>query len=187
MYRLADRVFRREAALKGVLFEEGAGVQGRPNIQVLQGEIILRRNAVLRSRDFGYHAHIHPVRMLVDAPGALIEIGERSRINGAAIHAKSTITIGRDTYIASGATIIDVDGHAMDPDARARGERDLPLPIRIGDRAWIGLGVLILKGVEIGNDCIVAAGSIVSKSLPPATLCAGQPARPIRSLGTAIP
>lgn len=187
MFRLADRVFRREAALKGVQFEEGAGVQGRPNIQILQGEIVLRRNAILRSRDFGYHAHIQPVRMLVDAPGACIEIGEGSRINGAAIHAQSTITIGRDTYIASGTTIIDVHGHAMDPNARARGERDIPLPIRIGDRAWIGLGALILKGVEIGDDCTVAAGSIVSKSLPPATLCAGRPARPIRSLSTATP
>ena len=59
-----------------------------------------------------------------------------------------------------------------------------PLPVRIGDRTWIGLGVLILKGVEIGDDCTVAAGSIVTKSLPSATLCAGQPARPIRSLNT---
>jgi acetyltransferase-like isoleucine patch superfamily enzyme len=70
----------------------------------------------------------------------------------------------------------------LDPNARARGERDQPLPVRIGDRVWVGLGVLILKGVEIGDGCAVAAGSIVSKSLPPATLCAGQPARPIRSL-----
>ena len=187
IFRLADRLYRREAALKGVQFEEGAGVEGRPNIQILEGEVIVRRDAILRSRDYCYHARIQPVRLLVDAPGARIEIGEGSRINGAAIHAQSTITIGRHTYIASGTTIIDVHGHAMDPHARARGERDQPLPVRIGDRAWIGLGVLILKGVEIGDDCTVAAGSIVTKSLPSATLCAGQPARPIRSLNTKKP
>ena len=133
------------------------------------------------------NARIQPVRLLIDAPGARIEIGDDSRVNGAAIHAQSTITIGRHTYIASGTTILDVYGHAIDAHARASGERDQPLPVRIGDRTWIGLGVLILKGVEIGDDCVVAAGSIVSKSLPSATLCAGQPARPIRSLNTETP
>lgn len=187
VFRLADRVYQREAALRGVQFEEGSGVQGRPNIQILEGEVLVRRDAILRSRDFGYHARIQAVRLLVDAPGARIEIGEGSRVNGTAIHAQSTITIGRHTYIASGTTIMDVHGHAMDPHARASGERDQPLPVRIGDRTWIGLGVLILKGVEIGDDCVVAAGSIVSKSLPSATLCAGQPARPIRSLNTETP
>jgi len=125
--------------------------------------------------------------LLTDAPGAFIEIGDESRINGAAIHAQSRITIGRHTYIASGTTILDVHAHAIDARARVRGERDEPLPIRIGDRVWIGLGVLILKGVEIGDDCTVAAGSIVSKSLPSGTLCAGRPARPIRSLNAETP
>ena len=82
----------------------------------------------------------------------------------------------------NGHAIVDSDGHALGADARVAGERDEPRPIVIGQRVWIGLGAIILKGVTIGDDVVVGAGAVVSRSLPPRSLCVGQPARPVRDV-----
>ncbi|HXE46234.1 MAG TPA: acyltransferase [Conexibacter sp.] len=50
-------------------------------------------------------------------------------------------------------------------------------PVRIGARAWLGMRVLVLPGVEIGDDAIVASGAVVSRSIPPRGVAAGVPAR----------
>ena len=55
-------------------------------------------------------------------------------------------------------------------------------PIRIEDKVWIGMDVLILKGVTIGEGSVVAARSVVTKSIPPYSLVAGNPARVVKSL-----
>lgn len=54
-------------------------------------------------------------------------------------------------------------------------------PVRIGARAWLGMRVLVLPGVEIGEDAIVASGAIVSKSIPARAVAAGVPARVLRT------
>jgi acetyltransferase-like isoleucine patch superfamily enzyme len=50
----------------------------------------------------------------------------------------------------------------------------------VEDDVWLGYGVTVLTGVTIGRGCIVAAGSVVSRSLPPYSICAGIPAKPIK-------
>ena len=50
-------------------------------------------------------------------------------------------------------------------------------PVRIGARAWLGMRVLVLPGVEIGEDAIVASGAVVTKSVPPRTVVGGVPAQ----------
>jgi acetyltransferase-like isoleucine patch superfamily enzyme len=50
------------------------------------------------------------------------------------------------------------------------------------DHVWLGAGVTVLKGVTIGHDSVVAAGAVVTKDVPPFTLVAGVPARPVRQL-----
>lgn len=56
-------------------------------------------------------------------------------------------------------------------------------PIRIGNRVWCGANVTICAGVEIGDDVVIGAGSVVVKSVPSNTVAAGVPARAIRPLG----
>ena len=53
-------------------------------------------------------------------------------------------------------------------------------PIVIGDRVWIGMNATVLGGVTIGEGAVVAAGSVVTKDVPPFTVVGGVPARPIK-------
>ena len=55
-------------------------------------------------------------------------------------------------------------------------------PIAIGRNVWIGAGATIIGGVTIGENAVIAAGSVVTKSVPPHTLAGGNPARVIRSI-----
>jgi acetyltransferase-like isoleucine patch superfamily enzyme len=53
-------------------------------------------------------------------------------------------------------------------------------PTKIGDRVWIGANVTILKGVTIGNDAVVGAGSVVTKDVPERAIAVGNPAKVIK-------
>lgn len=57
-----------------------------------------------------------------------------------------------------------------------------PAKVVIGNNVWLGSGVVVLKGVEIGKNSLIGAGSIVTKSIPPNCIAAGNPARVIRQL-----
>jgi acetyltransferase-like isoleucine patch superfamily enzyme len=80
------------------------------------------------------------------------------------------VHIGPGSYIAFEARILT---HDM--------TRGLYLHTRIGANCFIGGRSLILPGVEIGDNCVVGAGSVVTKSVPPRSLVAGNPARILRS------
>jgi acetyltransferase-like isoleucine patch superfamily enzyme len=69
-------------------------------------------------------------------------------------------------------------------------KRSFPLsakPVVIGDGAWICIGAIILPGVTIGENAVVAAGAVVSRDVPANTMVAGIPARHVKRLDTALP
>jgi acetyltransferase-like isoleucine patch superfamily enzyme len=102
------------------------------------------------------------------------------------------IEIGAHAMLAHGVQIFDNDSHPLDPAARADdyasvtagGPRQTiaSAPVRIGAHVWIGFNVIILKGVTVGENSVVAAGSVVTKEVPACTVVAGNPARVIREL-----
>jgi acetyltransferase-like isoleucine patch superfamily enzyme len=57
-------------------------------------------------------------------------------------------------------------------------------PTRLGNNVWIGRGAIVVPGVTIGDHSVVGAGSVVTHDVPPLTLVAGNPARPIRTLSS---
>ena len=57
-----------------------------------------------------------------------------------------------------------------------------PRPVKVGSEVWIGYNVLVLPGVTIGDQCIIGAGAIMTKSVPPRSIVVGNPARVLRSL-----
>ncbi len=112
-------------------------------------------------------------------PGASLEIGKDSFVNGASFHVKRSIRVGDHCLIGFGVRIFDSDLHAIDRDTPERIR-----PVKIGDRVWIGADTLIMSGVTIGDDVVVGAGSIVTRDIPANTLAIGRPAVAVRSIGS---
>lgn len=88
------------------------------------------------------------------------------------------VTIGESVLIADRVSILSYDGHPANP-----AERHLPAPVEssrpitIEDNVWIGTGCIIMKGVNVGRNSIIAAGSVVTQKVPPDSLVIGNPAR----------
>lgn len=106
---------------------------------------------------------------------AQIHIGSRTYIGDRTeIHAGKNVTIGDNCDISWDVTILDRDYHKL---GTATEEFR---PVSIGNRVWIGCHAIILKGVHVGDGAVIAAGSVVTKDVPPRALVAGNPARVIR-------
>lgn len=131
--------------------------------------------------------------LIVDRSPAVIRIGSRTFVGRSRLIAAQMIEIGDDVLISWDVTVVDHDSHALDfPERRndvvewGQGRKDWRhvaiAPVKICDKAWLGFGATILKGVTIGEGAVVAAKSVVTKDVAPWTLVAGNPARMIRSL-----
>jgi acetyltransferase-like isoleucine patch superfamily enzyme len=111
-------------------------------------------------------------------PGARIRIGREGFLNGCHLSAKASVEIGDRVWIGPGSRVFDADQHDLDAE-RAEGVA----PVRIGDHSWIASDVTILKGVEIGEQSVVGARSVVTRSLAPHTLALGTPATAAGQIG----
>lgn len=90
------------------------------------------------------------------------------------------ITIGEDVLIGPSVRFY-TPNHPLDPEHRRAGYERVA-PIVVGNNVWIGGSAVVLPGVTIGDDSIVGAGAVVTKDVPPRTVVAGNPARPIKTL-----
>jgi acetyltransferase-like isoleucine patch superfamily enzyme len=94
------------------------------------------------------------------------------------------VSIGNFVFVDGRTSIQDSDGHPSDRQRRLHGGdlgEDDVAPVAIHDRAFIGRGAHILKGVTIGQNAVVAAGSVVVSDVPDNAIVAGVPSRVIRS------
>ena len=117
------------------------------------------------------------------ADARAITIGEGSYINRRctfSVDGGAPITLGRNVQLGP-ETMLWTGSHHIGPPA-ARGGPLLARPITIGDGCRLGARVTVLGGVEIGAGCVIAAGALVSKDVPPNELWGGVPARFIRKL-----
>lgn len=113
-----------------------------------------------------------------------LTVGDRVGISGAAIYAWEKISIGEKTQIGANTKIMDTDFHPVDPDARLTGKHSATktAPVIIGKNVFIGANAIILKGSQIGDNCVVGAGSVVCGSFGDNCVIAGNPARVVRLL-----
>lgn len=115
--------------------------------------------------------------------------------DGVIVSAQEDVRIGEATLLAHGVQVFDNNSHPVSAEARELQFRRMmgfkdrtgPIvieasPVHIGKRCWIGMHSLVMKGVTIGDDTIVAAGSVVSSSLPEGVIAGGNPAKIIRTL-----
>lgn len=143
----------------------------------------------------GNHVSIYAGCSFSVGAGASCSVGDFTLLNGALVMAEERIEIGSHCLISWNVGIADSDFHPLPPaqriidaEALAPFYKDRPprptlttQPVIIGDNVWIGMNATILKGVRIGDNSVVAAGSVVTKSVEPNTVVAGNPAVPIKT------
>ena len=116
-------------------------------------------------------------------PDSRVEIGDGAQINNSALIKSEGpgIRIGPRALLGSRVTIYDSDFHDLRPHRR-RGGRPATAAVELGENVFVGDGVTILKGVEIGADSVIGAGSVVTGPIPPGVVAVGNPARIVREL-----
>ena len=108
--------------------------------------------------------------------GPKVFLGQRNVVNFGCVFdgRRHAIRTGDDVSIGPSATILTLGHDPRSPQFADRGGE-----VEIEDRAWIGYGALVLPGIRVGEGAVIAAGSVVTKDVPPYVIVAGNPARPI--------
>lgn len=107
---------------------------------------------------------------------AELVIGDNLGMSSSTITCFKNIEIGNKVRIGANCVIADGDFHLDDPRV---GE---PRPVRIEDNVWLGYGVIVMKGVTIGENSIIGMNSIVTKDIPANSIAVGSPAKVIKRI-----
>lgn len=150
--------------------------------------------------EIGAGSHIFSTFALM-RPEATVRIGSNSQLGASNFNCADRIEVGDDVLMAWDVTVMDNDSHPLawsdrkedvrrcyedykiDPQNFIRNKdwsRVAMKPIRIGNRVWIGFGAAILKGVEVGDESVVGAKSVVTKGVHACATVAGNPATELR-------
>lgn len=93
---------------------------------------------------------------------------------------EAPVTFGNNVFIAPNCGFYTA-GHPLDPAERRKG-LEYARPISIGNDVWVGAGVSVLPGVTIGDNCVIGAGSVVTKDIPSNSVAAGNPCKVIKTI-----
>lgn len=178
------------------------GVKFGKNMQVFyrfylfkhsESEIIIGDNFIFTSGE-AFNPLCRNIRGCIYAPeGSVIQIGNNVGISSACIWAKERIVIGNQVKIGGDCILMDTDAHNLDYRIRNSGKLDCQgksidgltaasAPIIIENDVLIGTRCIILKGVTIGARSVIGSGSIVTRSIPPDCIAAGNPCRVIKEM-----
>lgn len=117
-----------------------------------------------------------------------LSIGDHVGISSSCIWCIESITIGNYVKIGAHTVIMDNDAHNLNAQIRRNLAKDFAdsRPIIIGNDVLIGTGCTILKGVKIGDNTIIGAGSVVTKDIPSNCIAAGNPCKVIKMLDNVL-
>lgn len=110
-----------------------------------------------------------------------VQIGNHTRI-GLHNTVIGPVKIGNHVNLAQGITVTALNHNFTDSNKRIDEQGISTNAVNIEDDVWIGANAVILPGVTIGNHCVVAAGAVVTKDVPPHSLVAGVPAKVIKQI-----
>lgn len=162
----------------GVKLGKGCKFQGKAHFERLQeGEITIGNNCTFNSKSTSNLSGVFtPCIVSTAKKGAKISIGNNCGFSGTRIRAGLSITIGNNVRCGANSYIADTDAHS--DDYRASKDR----PIVIEDNVWLGMNVIVLKGVHIGKSSLIGANSVVTKDIPANVVAVGNPCRIIKQL-----
>jgi acetyltransferase-like isoleucine patch superfamily enzyme len=123
----------------------------------------------------------HKCILATFAKGAFIEIADGCSFSGTVIGANERISLGRGVMCGANVLITDFDWHAIDPGLRRSGVAATK-PVVLEANVWLGLNVVVLKGVRIGKNSVIGANSLVNSDIPANVIAAGNPCRVIRKI-----
>lgn len=107
---------------------------------------------------------------------ANINIANNAFINANCVFVDNApISIGENSRIGPNVTLC-TSTHALSPDEREHEEEVISKPISIGKNVWLGAGTVVLLGVDIGDNSIIGANSVVNCNIPKNQMWAGSPA-----------
>ena len=143
------------------------------------GTIIIGDRVSLNSYPGG---ELYKTGLQAHCKDAKIVISSNCILNGTMVHCRELVVIEDYCLFGPGTVICDNDSHRVSIDILKRREPPNSAPIIIRKNVWIGMNSLILKGVTIGENSIIAAHSVVTKDIPRNTLAGGNPAIIIKTL-----
>ncbi len=147
-------------------------IWGRPSIQ--------NQGTLLVGDRVRFISTIATSEFVTGAEG-ILDIGAGAFINyGCSIAATQLVRIGARCNIGTYVIMMDNDFHHVEPERR--NEMPKSAPIILEENVWLGARVIVLRGVTIGADSVVGAGSVVTRNIPPRSVAAGMPAKVIRQL-----
>lgn len=171
---------RVQFALAGVQGAQGVRLYGLPILQ-RHAESVLTMGAgcelrsTVRSNPLGAN---HPCILSTRRAGAVLQIGDGFGMTGGVIVCEERITIGARVWMGANSTILDTDFHPLNPQVRQAAPLEgATAPVTIEDDVFIGMNVLVLKGVTLGRGCVIGAGSVVTYDVPAGKVAVGNPAR----------
>jgi acetyltransferase-like isoleucine patch superfamily enzyme len=174
------RLYQQYRIAKFRLFSDCKNVQGRPTVRQpvqLSGKGTIRFTGTV---NLGFYpsAYFLSGYIYIEARTAesIIEIADGVWMNNNVVLVSNGpgIFIGERTLLGTHCEIIDSDFHDLHPDREGSGNSGR---VEIGQNVFIGANVKILKGVRVGNNAVIANGSVVTRSVPENMVVAGNPAR----------
>lgn len=160
--------------------------KGIPEIMVARGgKCTIGANFAMNNRGKGNPIGSYRPCTLVVYSGAALTIGDNVGMSQTALIAIDHITIENNVKIGGGTSVFTSDFHSLDPNIRKTAQDSAnrkSAPVLIRENAFIGAHSIILKGVTIGRNSIVGAGSVVTHSIPDNEIWAGNPAQFIRKI-----
>jgi acetyltransferase-like isoleucine patch superfamily enzyme len=146
------------------------------------GEITIGKKCIFRSAERANTIGLNRRCFISASRDARIQIGDECGFSSTIISASKDIKIGSRVLCGANVTITDNDRHAVDITDRGGNKKMEGCPVIIEDDVWLSMNVVVLKGVTIGKETVVAANSVVTEDLPSAVLAGGIPAKVIKLL-----
>ena len=191
LYRTIRRVFE---SILNRLFFKSFGVEVLGDTKGFEGILTIRsskRNSITIGKNVqirsgkAYNIIGGDTRLILRTiDDGQIRIGNGVGISNSAVVSANSITIEDDVFIGGSCAIYDTDFHSSEYDQRInQGDKNIKsAPVIIKKGAFIGSRCIILKGVTVGEEAIIGAGSVVTKDIPDGEIWAGNPAKYIKKV-----